>query len=167
MTSVASSPDLWIWDPPEDLRIEISNWAQDISPGPDIDAEMENHVESLLARVEEVAQQSLTHEVPFMYFEEPEESWGDRLFGAVSAWASIASYVTASLYAPQSPLRRGLAGWSTKIGSQLQRIVRVLLAPLCTAARLIGAPSWSIAVSFPWAGVQVGLGWEIAPSVAP
>ena len=162
-----SGDNVWIWDPPEDFRIEISNWAEDIPDGLEINSQMEDHVESLLARVEEFAQRSLTHQIPFTYYDEAEDTWGDRLFGAVSAWASIASYITAKLYAPQSPLRRGLAGWSTKIGSQLQRIVRVLLAPLQTAAKLIGALSCSIAVSFPWAGVQVGLGWDFVPPGAP
>jgi hypothetical protein len=152
---------VWIWDPPEEFRMEISNRAQDIPGGPEINSKMEDLVEQLLSRVEEVARGALTQDVPDIYLDEPDDIRGDRLFSAVNAWASIASYVTAKLYAPQSPLRSGLAGWSTKIDTQLQRIVRVLLGPLRTAARLIGALSWSIAVSFPWAGVQVGLGWEM------
>jgi hypothetical protein len=41
----------------------------------------------------------------------------------------------------------------------LQRISRILLAPLEAAQTLIGARSYSIAITFPWAGVQVGLAW--------
>jgi hypothetical protein len=85
-----------------------------------------------------------------------EQAFG--LFGAVDQWASVASYAVASLYAPQSPLPRGLAGWASKIGEILQRIASILIFPLQVVARALGASSWSIGASFPW-GISVSLNW--------
>jgi hypothetical protein len=83
----------------------------------------------------------------------------EDLLAAVNAWASVASYAAARLYAPNSPWRTGLAGWSKKIAKTLGRIVSILLTPLKAVAVALGASSWSIGINFPWAGVAVSLTW--------
>ena len=88
-----------------------------------------------------------------------EEAW--TLLGAVDSWASVASYAVSSVYAPQSAIPRGLAGWAKDIGEKLQRVVQMLKSAVATAARrLVGVNGLSIGVSFPW-GVTVQLNWPL------
>jgi hypothetical protein len=78
--------------------------------------------------------------------------------GAVDAWASVISTPLARAYAPTSPWRRKVAGWAKTVGSKLQWLVNLLLAPLRAAQAALGASGCDISVSFPW-GVSVGLSW--------
>jgi glutathione S-transferase len=80
-------------------------------------------------------------------------------FAAIDGWAALASYVVARFYAPASPWRRGLAGWSEKAVERLRRIAHALLTALERVAKRLGACSWSVGVSFPW-GVSIGLTWS-------
>jgi hypothetical protein len=80
------------------------------------------------------------------------------LFGAIDQWASVASYAVASVYAPQSPIPRGLAGWAAKIGETLRHIASILMKPLEWVAHALNASGWSIGASFPW-GISVSLNW--------
>ncbi|MFF5972245.1 hypothetical protein ACFY7C_12070 [Streptomyces sp. NPDC012769] len=77
---------------------------------------------------------------------------------AVQGWASLASYVVAQTYAPQSPMR--YAGWARNIPYLLQRIAALLRLPLLTAARALGASAASVSGSFPW-GISVTLEWSV------
>lgn len=162
MSDVAAAEDpMWIREPTDELRARIADQAQDLgNAGSDrrIDHDTEEAVEHLLSEIGYEAQSALTWDAP-AYADDDPDRVGEQLFGSVSAWASLASYVLAAAYAPQSPLPPGLAGWGAKVQTQLQRVVQLLLAPLRTAAAFLGASTWSISVSFPWAGVQVGLGW--------
>ena len=81
------------------------------------------------------------------------------LLAAVESWASVASYAVARVYAPNSPWRR-LAGFSRHIAAHLTSLRKILFAPLEAAARALGASSFSIGASFPWAGVSVSLTWQ-------
>lgn len=83
----------------------------------------------------------------------------EQLLATVHAWASVASYVTARVYGPNSPMCRTLAGWGSKVAGILQKIAGVLLTPLRLAAHTLGATSWTIGVNFPWTGVSVSLTW--------
>jgi hypothetical protein len=90
--------------------------------------------------------------------EEVNEEEAYDLLGAIDSWASLISYAVESVYAPQSPLPRGLAGWGKKIGKALQKVVSILLTPLKLVAAGLQASGWSIGLSFPW-GVSVSLNW--------
>jgi hypothetical protein len=88
-----------------------------------------------------------------------EDAW--TLLGAVDSWASVASYAVSSVYAPQSPVPRGLAGWAKDIGEKLRHIVDMLKEAVVWAAkRLVGINGISIGASFPW-GVSVSFNWPI------
>lgn len=84
----------------------------------------------------------------------------DEVLGAVTAWASLASYVVTRTYAPASPMR--FAGWSRNVGQALTRLAAQLSQPLAWVAKQTGALDYSIYVSFPW-GFTVGLSYPPAP----
>lgn len=82
----------------------------------------------------------------------------NEVLATVEEWASVVSYVLATVYGPASPMPRRLVGWTKTVTARLQRITKLLLTPLSAAAQVTGASSWSISVAFPW-GVSVGLSW--------
>jgi hypothetical protein len=77
---------------------------------------------------------------------------------AVDAWAGLASYAVARFYAPTSPWPWHKGGWDKAAPKRLREIAEKLRPALETAARAIGAASWSISVGFPW-GVSVSVSW--------
>lgn len=81
-----------------------------------------------------------------------------QLLAAVDQWASVASYVVAWLYAPQSPSPERMAGWAGTIAETLRKIATALLKALATAAKSLRASSWSIGLGFPL-GISVSLTW--------
>jgi hypothetical protein len=86
-----------------------------------------------------------------------------QLFDSIEAWASLTSAVTFEMYV--GPVREvgaarfSLPGWAKGISQRLDNIVSVLKGYLQVAARALGAPSFSIALTFPF-GVSVGLAWN-------
>lgn len=83
---------------------------------------------------------------------------GDDLVSPCHAWASLASYAVAEVYAPNSPFPRNAAGWGQKAIHRLNQISQTLRRPLEIGKRSIGAGSYSISVGFPW-GVSISFSW--------
>lgn len=85
-----------------------------------------------------------------------------ELFDSIEAWASLTSAVTYEMYV--GPLREvgaarlSLPGWAKGVSQRLDNIVSLLKGYLEVAAQALGAPSFSIALTFPF-GVSVGLAW--------
>ncbi|MFF4369656.1 hypothetical protein [Streptomyces sp. NPDC001594] len=77
---------------------------------------------------------------------------------AIEGWASLASYVVARTYAPQSPFR--YPGWTHHVGRLLRRIATQLRSELLKIAQFLGATGCSVGVSFPW-GLSVSLDWTV------
>ncbi|MGW4896801.1 leishmanolysin-related zinc metalloendopeptidase [Kitasatospora sp. NPDC004240] len=84
----------------------------------------------------------------------------EDLLAAVDEWASLISYVTASTYAPHSPMM--FPGWSHNITVRLQEMCDKLRRLLVRAAEQAQALNYSIGVAFPW-GIQISLGWSTPP----
>jgi hypothetical protein len=86
-----------------------------------------------------------------------------ELFDSIEAWASLASAVTYEMYV--GPVREvgaarlSLPGWAKGVSQRLDDIVSLLKGYLEIAAQALGAPSFSIALTFPF-GVSVGLAWS-------
>ncbi len=136
-----------------DQLIEISRLAETGT----VDAADEDRLDRVLTRILKAAEAAVTEPVG-------DQSPAEAL-AAVEAWAALASYVVASLYAPASQLRTGLAGWSTHVAQRLRAICEMLQSPLGAAARGLGADSCSVSVGFPW-GVSVSLGWPVGAQPA-
>jgi hypothetical protein len=152
--------------PDDDLRAAIAHRVDVITerlPSGFLDPQAEEALEALLLDVEVFVRNDIEADAVVTAAEtggaEVSESGAEDLLAAVHAWASVASYAAARIYAPSSPMRRSLAGWSKKVAGVLQRIAGILLTPLRVAAAALGASSWSITVNFPWTGVGVGLSW--------
>ena len=130
--------------PEASLRLEIATQAKAAKA-----SENEDDLEDLLARLEDL---TLTAAAVVDDNQAPDE----RL-AAVEAWASIASFVVAVFYAPESPWRDE-AGWSDKAVERLRRIAHGLRDQLQAVMRALGASGFSISVGFPW-GLSVGISW--------
>jgi hypothetical protein len=84
----------------------------------------------------------------------------EHVLASIEAWSALASYVVASLYAPQSPFPRGFGGWASGVAERLRDVTTRLHGPMTAVARVLRPDSWSIGVGFPW-GVSVGLSWNV------
>jgi hypothetical protein len=80
------------------------------------------------------------------------------MFGAVEAWASVASYASSRFYVdgPESFLKRG--GESKRVSDSLHDLTAKWSPFLRSACAATKASSFSIAVGFPL-GVSIGLTW--------
>lgn len=139
--------------PSEALRQSIVAVSMDLGELPDLVAEQR------LLNTFDIIEQEMARDV------ERQEDVGAEnqaaayeQLGAIDAWASVISTAVARMYAPTSPWRRKVAGWSKEIGKRMRWLVSLLLPPLQAVRRALGAPSCSISVGFPW-GVSVGLSW--------
>jgi hypothetical protein len=127
----------------------------------DIAAEASEDVDNstFLRRLRELRSRDLSDEEGEMIADQEgfqeEAEW---LLAIVNQWASLASYVSSSVYGPASPMPKRLAGWGQNASAQLQKLSKVLLKPLAAAAPMVGASGWSISLGFPW-GVSIGLSW--------
>lgn len=89
-----------------------------------------------------------------------DEDAANDVLSAIDAWAGLASYATAWVYAPQSPMPWGLGGWIRDVPSKLREIAEDLRGALLKILHALRVNSWSIGVSFPW-GVSVSLTWNV------
>lgn len=100
----------------------------------------------------------LSREGPSAELPEIDPVEAQALLEVLNEWAALASYVSARVYGPASPMPRRLAGWGRRAIQLLQRIAATLLPGLRIAANALRAASVSIGLSFPW-GVSIGLSW--------
>jgi hypothetical protein len=135
--------------PNDDFRAQVAVWLDDITAETE-DQEAEERLEGILGAIGDAAAADAA--------DFADQDANDVLAG-VSAWASVASYAVGRVYAPSSPWR-GLAGFATKIAARLQQIAANVYAALAAAAAGLGAISWSIGISFPWAGISVSVTWS-------
>lgn len=139
--------------PAEGIRSNFARWSAELRTAEDAQAE------NGLARILEHLSRHLHEEEPQKSFDSEQEA--ESVLVTANAWAAIASHAMAEIYAPMSPFPRKLAGWSQDVGDQLQRIVRILHRHVQAAVSYLrplwGILSFSIGVSFPWAGVQISL----------
>jgi hypothetical protein len=89
---------------------------------------------------------------------ELDSAQANALLVVAHEWAGLASYVSARVYGPGSPMPKKLVGWSRGAIATLQRIASLLLVGLRTAGQALGAANVSIGVSFPW-GISISLTW--------
>lgn len=95
--------------------------------------------------------------------EEFEQRDPNEELAAIDAWAGLASYAVARVYAPASPFPH--PGWTRRAPENLRRIADKLRGPLKRIAQALGAASWSISVGFPW-GVSISVGWSSQDLIA-
>ncbi len=91
------------------------------------------------------------------------EEGGYALLAAADSWASLASYAVGRFYR-DGPVAVGAAalnlpGVAKKVTRRLRRISARLQPHLQVALNLVGASSFSIGVSVPWAGISISLTW--------
>jgi hypothetical protein len=127
--------------PDEDFRAWVGTRAAEV--------ESEDELEGILAEIEGVVR----NDVETFGEADPRDE-----LAAIESWASVASYACARFYAPASPWRRDVAGWSKGAVGKLRSIANSLKAALESIAQALQAASYSISVSFPW-GVSIGIGW--------
>jgi hypothetical protein len=92
----------------------------------------------------------------------PFETPADSL-AAIEAWAALASYAVARVYAPASPWPVGSAAWDERIVKRLRKIANKLKDELEKAARHLKPESFSVSVGYPW-GVSIS---EARPVSSP
>jgi len=156
--------------PNRDVRDAVISLLDETAPPEDRTQADESRAEAALQRIEEVLRADVSgderlgpvmeevlagHSVDLPDIDGVE---ANELLAVVQEWAGLASYVSARVYGPGSPMPRKLAGWSRKAVATLQRIANLLLVGLRTAGKALGAATVSIAVSFPW-GISIGLNW--------
>lgn len=156
--------------PGTDTRDEVISVLDAMAPPEDRTQVDEGRAEAALRRIEEVLQDDVLRDgrlAPVMEdvlagrsvdFPGLDSAEANELLSVVQEWAGLASYVSARVYGPGSPMPRKLAGWSRKAVATLQRIANLLLVGLKTAGKALGAATVSIAVNFPW-GISIGLSW--------
>jgi hypothetical protein len=83
----------------------------------------------------------------------------NALVAAADEWASLASSICCRLYAPASPMPKRLLKWSRKVAALLREICSIVQRAISSAARVLGASSWTVTASFPW-GVSLGLNFD-------
>jgi hypothetical protein len=130
-----------MFGPDDDFRADVGARAEQI--------DNEEALERLLADIED----RVASDVSYDNGGDPEDD-----LAAIQSWASVASHAAARFYAPASPWRRSVAGWSKEAAAQLQRICSTLVSPLRLVAAALSAVSFTIGVSFPW-GISISLGW--------
>ncbi|MGM0632503.1 MAG: hypothetical protein ACQETO_04935 [Pseudomonadota bacterium] len=138
--------------PDQDFRSFVAEQSRALREMTDDAAE--SGLDELLAVVLEQLQGAIQENPP-----ESREGEPDAIAASCHAWASLVSHAVASVYAPNSPFPRNVAGWGNRAVVRLNQISSVLRTPLDVAKRLLGADSYSISVGFPW-GVSVGLSWQ-------
>lgn len=139
--------------PDEDLRRHFASWSAELRTAEDEQAEQ--GLAELLDNVHQYLQEDLDRDG--IRNEEEAES----VLATANVWAAIASQALAEVYAPMSPFPRRLAGWSQNVSTWLQSVVKALHSNVQAAVNYLkpiwGIVSFSIGVSFPWAGVQISL----------
>ncbi|MDQ0259554.1 hypothetical protein [Sinomonas atrocyanea] len=155
--------------PSEELRTEVERRIDSLERElaeadqrlPDISAwvgEIEEDVVRLVTRVLEECRRDVESDGRLT----PDRTALDRdgalgVYAAVQAWAALASYVVARVYAPRSPWHHGLATAATKVVAVLGSIAIVLAGPLRPTAAALGAQSSTIGTQFPSAPLTVSL----------
>ena len=157
--------------PDAEIRDEVIAILDETGPPEDRTREDEGRAEDALRRIEEVLQVAVSRDnqlapvmddvlagrsVELPSLDSPEAA--RDLLAVIQEWAGLASYASARVYGPGSPMPRKLAGWGRKAVATLQRIANLLLVGLRVAGKALGAVTVSIAVSFPW-GISIGLNW--------
>ena len=120
--------------PDDDFREYVAGRSEEI--------DSEDALEALLADIENRVRGDLDRP--------PAATLEDEL-GAIDSWAAVASHAVARFHAPASPWPRSVAGWGQRAAARLRGIAGVLSAALARLKTALGAASYSISVSFPWA----------------
>jgi hypothetical protein len=113
-------------------------------------AQSEEAVEDLLAQIEDRA-------VTEASTDDADQS-PHALLAAVEAWASLASHIVARFYAPSSPRRDKVLGWSQTAVQRLRNIADGLRQKLEQVRNRLGARGFSSSVNYPW-GISISLTW--------
>jgi hypothetical protein len=144
--------NLQLQGPTEEQRRLFAQQAHDTAEI-DNDAEAERALENLLEAIHGAISEA-TRPTPERF----DESYAWEVYDSVQSWASVINYVVATFYAPSSPFRRRRAGFSRRVVNQLRQYVGQFTSLMQQAInQLPAAKGWSVAVTFPWTGVQVGL----------
>lgn len=156
--------------PGTDIRDAVISVLDGTAPPEDRTQADENLAETALRQIEDVLQADVSRDGRLgpvmedmlagrsMDLPGLDSAEASELLAVVQEWAGLASYVTARVYGPGSPMPRKLAGWSRGAVATLQRIANLLLVGLRTAGKALGAVTVSIGVNFPW-GISIGLSW--------
>ena len=144
--------DLELERPSEEQRIVFAEQANEIAEM-DNDTEAESALANLLERIQGAISEA-TRVIPERFG----ETYAWDSYESIQSWASVINYVVATFYAPASPFRRRRAGFAQRVVNKLRQYVGQFTSLMKQAVSQIpGATGWSVAVTFPWAGVQVGL----------
>ncbi|MGT2462900.1 hypothetical protein [Sinomonas atrocyanea] len=120
--------------------------------------EIEDDVVRLLNRIlDECLRDIGPHSGPQLAGPVPDRGQGLDLYAAVQAWAALASYAVARVYAPGSPWHHGLTTVSKQALAVLSSLAAELTAPLHVAADALGASSYSVGTQFPSAPLAISL----------
>jgi hypothetical protein len=141
--------------PSEELLAQIYGEIRQVRGYRRRDTQDERHAEEALRLiVEELARLNLSEITP-----PATPAHARALIAAADEWISLASSICCRVYAPASPMPKRLLMWSRKVAELLRMICSMLEQAIGTAARLLGASSWTVAASFPW-GVSLGLNFD-------
>lgn len=141
--------------PSEELLAQIHDEIRQVRSYRRRDAQDERHAEEALRlMVEELDRLNLSEVTP-----PATPAHAHALIAAADEWISLASSICCRVYAPASPMPRLLLLWSRKFAELLRKICSRMEQVISTAARLLGASSWTVAASFPW-GVSLGLNFD-------
>jgi hypothetical protein len=124
--------------------------------GPDDD--LRTRIASRPLKTEREAEDALAEVLEFATGDSYPSDDPEQDLAAIESWASVASYVVARCYGPQSPLRPDFAGWSKGAADKLRRVAAALLDALRAVGAALQAAQVTISVGFPW-GVSIGLTW--------
>jgi hypothetical protein len=148
--------------PSIEFRQEVANRMDGISPSQsapsNVTPEMESGLEGLLAEIDGRLRDDMGSS-SILRNDALAETDANDVLAAIDAWMSLASYAIGRVYAPQSPFRGGLAGWTLDVGRRIEDLARSVRNAISHAAKGLGAESWSVASGFPF-GISVGLSFK-------
>ena len=141
--------------PSEELLAQIHDEIRQVRGYRRRDTQDERHAEvALRLMFDELARLNLSEITP-----PATPDHAHALIAAADEWISLASSICCRVYAPASPMPKLLLMWSRKVAELLRNICSMMEQAISTAARLLGASSWTVAASFPW-GVSLGLNFD-------
>jgi hypothetical protein len=150
--------------PSVEFRQDVASRMDGVSPleiaVPNVTLAMESELENLLQEIDgrlrdDIGSSEILRDGEF------DVANATEILAAIDAWMSLASYAIGRTYAPQSPFRGGVAGWTLDVGRRIEDLARSVRGALSSAAMGLGAESWSVSSGFPF-GISVGLSFPAA-----
>jgi hypothetical protein len=138
--------------PERDVRLSLAGRSVELREADDETAEA--NLVGLLNEIGGYLQEGVPEDIR-------DERSAKEVLSSVISWASIISYTVANVYAPMTPFPQRVAGWAPHVSKALLDLVALLRKHLEVAVHYLRSQnvpvSFSIGLSFPWAGVQVSL----------